>query len=127
MAPGHNAAAPGDGGGKAVSFTVECVRIDEADGHCLISGADDEAEPAGYFIVEIDAAGLSVEFLGEELAQRDGVDALEIGTHHLAFTLDPASPVGRELARVRIVSGEEIGPAVRDRLTAALGPRARLV
>ncbi|KAB1073030.1 hypothetical protein [Methylobacterium planeticum] len=123
MAPGRNGAAPAEG----VSFAVERVRIDEADGHCLIAGADDEEEPAGYFIVEIDATGLSVEFLGEELTQRDGVVALEIGPHHLAFTLDPRSPVGRAMPVVRITSGEAIGPAVRDRLTAALGPRARLV
>jgi hypothetical protein len=112
---------------KAIRFTVERVRIDAAEGHCLISGADDEAEPAGYFIVEIDEAGLSVEFLGEELAQRDGVRALEIGAHHLAFTFDPASAIGRALASVRVVSGEEIGPAVRERLAAAFGARARFV
>ena len=112
---------------KVVRFTVERVRIDAAEGHCLISGADDEAEPAGYFIVEIDEAGLSVEFLGEELAQRDGVRALEIGAHQLAFTFDPASAIGRALESVRVVSGEEIGPAVRERLAAAFGARARFV
>ncbi|GLS45838.1 hypothetical protein GCM10007884_38290 [Methylobacterium brachythecii] len=101
------------------------MRIDDENGLCLISGADDEAEPAGYFIVQIDAAGASLEFLGEELTQRDGVQALAIGDHRLDFTLDPASAVGAQMPRVRVTSREAIGLAVKSALKKAFGDRVR--
>lgn len=110
---------------EVVTFTVERVRIDEEGGHCLISGADDEEEPAGYFIVEVDAGGATVEFLGEELSQRDGVRAIQIGANALAFALDPASVIGAQMPEVRVTSREAIGPAVRVALKRAFGDRAR--
>jgi len=112
---------------EAVAFTVERVRIDEADDQCLISGADDEEEPAGYFILECDGAGATIEVLGDALSQRDGVRAIEIGAHHLAVAFDPRSPIGRQMRELRIASREPIGPAVAVRLAAAFGPRLRLV
>lgn len=108
-----------------VTFTVERVRIDEEDGLCLISGADDEAEPAGYFIIQIDAVGASLEFLGEELSQRDGVQALAVGAHRLDFSLNPSSTIGAQMPKVGITSREAIGPAVKAALKTAFGDRVR--
>jgi hypothetical protein len=109
------------------TFTVERVRLDDENGVCLISGADDEEEPAGYFIVQIEAGdpdGPFIEIFGEELSQSDGVASLEIGSSHLAFTFDPASVIGAALPAVRIESRAAIGEAVRARLVAAFGDRA---
>lgn len=108
---------------RAVTFTVERIRIDEEAGQSFVSGADDEEEPAGYFIVEIDAAGATVEFLGEELSQRDGVHGVEIGESTLTFTLDPSSPIGAQMPSIGITSREAIGPAVRAALKRAFGDR----
>jgi hypothetical protein len=110
------------------TFTVERVRLDDENGICLISGADDEEEPAGYFIVQIEAGdpeGPFIEIFGEELSQSDGVVSLEIGLRHLAFTFDPASTIGAALPAVRIEARTGISDAVRARLAAAFGDRAR--
>lgn len=109
--------------GPPVAFTVERVRIDETNGQCLIAGADDEAEPAGYFIIDLDDLGPTLEFFDETLTQRDGVVALEIGPHHVAFAFDPESPIGGQMQAVRVTSTEEIGPAVRARLAVAFAGR----
>ena len=108
-----------------VAFTVERVRLDETGGRCLIAGADDEAEPAGYFIVDLDDLGPTLEFLDETLIQRDGVLELEIGSHHLAFTFDPASPIGGQMPSVRVTANEAIDAAVRARLGVAFAGRVR--
>ena len=108
-----------------IAFTVERVRLDEMHGQCLIAGADDEAEPAGYFIIDLDDFGPTVEFLDETFAQRDGVAALEIGSHHLAFAFDASSPIGARMQAVRVTSTEAIGAAVRSRLGVAFAGRVR--
>ncbi|WP_147048007.1 hypothetical protein [Methylobacterium gnaphalii] len=101
------------------------MRIDEEDGLCLISGADDEEEPAGYFIIQIDVVGASLEFLSEELSQRDGVQALAISNRRLDFALDPSSAIGAQMPKVRITSREAIGSAVKAALKKAFGNRVR--
>ena len=108
-----------------VAFTVERIRLDETQGQCLIAGADDEAEPAGYFIIDLDDLGPTVEFLDETFAQRDGVAALEIGSHHPAFAFDASSLIGARMPAVRVTSTEVIGAAVRARLGVAFAGRVR--
>lgn len=108
------------------TFTVGRVRHDEENGICLISGADDEEEPAGYFIIQIekgDPDGPLIEVFGEDLTQSDGVVSLEIGVRHLLFTFEPTSTIGSEMPAVRIESETEIAPIVRTRLTLAFGKR----
>ena len=61
------------------TITVQRVRYDEENGISLISGADDEEEPAGYFIIQIekgDPDGPLIEIFGEDLTQSDGGDGL---------------------------------------------------
>ena len=108
-----------------VAFTVERVRVDETDGQCLIAGADDEAEPAGYFIIDLDDFGPTIEFLDETFVQRDGVAVLEIGSHQLIFTFEASSPIGARMPAVRITSTEAIGALVRARLWVAFAGRVR--
>ena len=110
------------------TFDVERVRLDLENGICLISGADDEEEPAGYFIIQIekgDPDGPIIEIFGEDLTQADGVTALEIGLRHLLFTFDSQSPIGAEMPMVRIESRTEIPEGVHTRLAVAFGKRAK--
>ncbi len=112
------------------TITVQRVRYDEENGISLISGADDEEEPAGYFIIQIekgDPDGPLIEIFGEDLTQSDGVTALEIGLRHLSFAFEPASTIGSEMPVVRIESMTEITELVRSRLRIAFGKRVRLV
>lgn len=108
------------------TFTVGRVRYDDENGICLISGADDEEEPAGYFIIQIekgDPDGPLIEVFGEDLTQSDGVVALEIGLRHLLFTFAPTSTIGSEMPAMRIESETEISERVRTRLRLAFGKR----
>ncbi|MBX9930405.1 MAG: hypothetical protein K2Y56_02520 [Methylobacterium sp.] len=112
------------------AFTVGRVRYDEENGICLISGADDEEEPAGYFIIQIekgDPDGPLIEVFGEDLTQSDGVAALEIGLRHLLFTFEPLSTIGAEMPMVRIESETEIPERARNRLSLAFGRRVSRV
>lgn len=109
------------------TFTVGRVRYDDENGICLISGADDEEEPAGYFIIQIekgDPDGPLIEIFGEDLTQSDGVATLEIGVRHLHFTFEPTSTIGSEMPAVRIESETEISERARTRLLLAFGKRA---
>ncbi|KQP09312.1 hypothetical protein [Methylobacterium sp. Leaf93] len=111
------------------TITVQRVRYDEENGISLISGADDEDEPAGYFIIQIekgDPDGPLIEIFGEDLTQSDGVTALEIGVRHLLFTFEPKSLIGAEMPMVRIESMTEIAELAKARLRVAFGKRARL-
>jgi hypothetical protein len=110
------------------TFAVERVRLDIENGITLISGADDEEEPAGYFIIQIekgDPDGPLIEVFGEDLTQSDGVTRLELGLRHLQFAFDPASTIGSEMPSVRIESRTEIPEGVRARLSVAFGKRAK--
>jgi hypothetical protein len=112
------------------TFDVERVRLDLENGICLISGADDEEEPAGYFIIQMekgDPDGPLIEVFGEDLTQSDGVLTLEMGLRHLLFTFEPTSPIGAEMPAVRIESRTEIAEGVRSRLSVAFGKRAKRV
>jgi len=111
------------------TFTVQRVRYDEENGITLISGADDEEEPAGYFIIQIekgDPDGPLIEIFGEDLTQADGVAALQIGLRHLLFAFEPKSLIGAEMPMVRIESQTEIPERARTRLAVAFGKRAKL-
>ncbi|MCJ2132304.1 hypothetical protein [Methylobacterium sp. E-045] len=111
------------------TITVQRVRYDEENGISLISGADDEDEPAGYFIIQIekgDPDGPLIEIFGEDLTQSDGVTALEIGVRHLHFSFEPTSLIGAEMPMVRIESMTEIAEVAKARLRVAFGKRARL-
>ena len=110
------------------TFTVERVRLDIENGITLISGADDEEEPAGYFIIQIekgDPDGPLIEIFGEDLTQADGVESLAIGLRSLQFTFDPKSLIGAEMPMVRIESQTEIPERARTRLAVAFGKRAK--
>ena len=110
------------------TFSVQRVRYDEENGICLVSGADDEEEPAGYFIIQIekgDPDGPLIEIFGEDLTQADGVVALEIGLRSLQFTFDPKSLIGAEMPMVQIESQTEIPERARTRLAVAFGKRAK--
>ena len=117
------------------TFAVERVRLDIENGITLISGADDEEEPAGYFIIQIekgDPDGPLIEVFGEDLTQSDGVTRLELGLRHLQFAFDPASgswvtlpASGAEMPPARIESRTEIPEGVRARLSVAFGKRAK--
>lgn len=112
------------------TFTVERVRLDIENGITLISGADDEEEPAGYFIIQIekgDPDGPVIEVFGEDLTQSDGVTSLELGLRHLRFDFEPRSTIGAEMPAVRVESQTEIPEGVRARLSVAFGKRAKRV
>ncbi|WP_019903305.1 hypothetical protein [Methylobacterium sp. 77] len=111
------------------TIAVQRVRYDEENGISLISGADDEEEPAGYFIIQIekgDPDGPLIEIFGEDLTQSDGVTALQIGVRHLLFSFEPTSTIGSEMPMVRIESMTEIAEVAKARLRVAFGKRARL-